>query len=29
MKEVRQAIEEDRFEEYRLDFYHETGDTWK
>lgn len=29
MKEVRQAIEEDRFEEFRLDFYHETGDTWK
>ncbi len=29
MKEIREAIEEDRFEEYRLDFYRETGDTWR
>ena len=29
MKQIRTAIEEDRFEEFRLEFYNETGDTWK
>ena len=29
MKQTRTAIEEDRFEEFRLEFYNETGDTWK
>jgi len=29
MKDVRTAIEEDRFEEFRNNFYLETGDTWK
>ncbi|MBE6020727.1 MAG: tRNA guanosine(34) transglycosylase Tgt [Firmicutes bacterium] len=29
MKEIRLAIEEDRFEELRTRFYEETGDTWK
>ena len=29
MKEIRHAIEEDSFEEYRARFYNDTGDTWK
>jgi len=29
MKEIRLAIDEDRFEEYRAKFYSDTGDTWK
>ena len=29
MKEVREAIEEDRFEEYRENFYVETSGTWR
>ncbi len=29
MKEIREAIDEDRFEEYRNEFYIKTGDTWK
>ncbi len=29
MKEIRLAIEEDRFEEYRAKFYSDTGDTWR